>query len=277
MTLRSLDELLQAATRAVLSDEDARNPLDLPFRIGSGPIGVLYSGGWTFAIAGEARGARASDEFGEIEYVVTGADQANMRAYEPEPNLVIDFVNLTASAAEVGPYHPQVGDAARAVVADILGISTEDLEPTPSERRVHPVAARSFLERYGPLALNGPWKGQIRLPAESLAEALEAADQDDLERALRISLRMFQEAPQGSLLAVLSMQTAARVFRDRVPKRCPTCGRFFTEAAGDQHLGRKKKWHRRDAVYCSPRCRNLMNQRNSRARAAERRARSSGR
>jgi hypothetical protein len=268
----ALDELLRAATKAVLPYEDTRQPSDLPFVTGS-RVGVLYAGGWTFEIAGETAGQQ-SDEFGEIEYAVTGADPTKMKSYEPRPNLVVDFVNLTTNLVSAGPYHPQVADAAAAITAHFLGISPDALQTPPTERRLHPIAARTFLEKYGPLTLSGPWKGQLRIPAESLAETFDAANENDLERALRISLRMFQEAPQGSLLAALSIQAAARLFRGRVPRRCPACQTFFTEATGGYQRPEDKKWHRSDSIYCSPRCRTLINTRNYRQRQAERKRKS---
>jgi len=316
MTAHTLEELLTAATHPVLPEGDRRDPLKLPFTVGR-EVGVLYRGGWTFAIAGERRDRATAEQMAQLEeaptsrrakkpsrsrrttwqrdnppasadrvaaklkmadsllddsvcppgddYAIVQIDEELMEAYEPASDLVMKFVNLTASVEEVAPHPPAAEGAAWSEQAELLGLDSDFLrERLPALRTIEPMAARGFLARYGPPAVSGDWANELLIPAETLAEVFEAAEENDLERAFRIAFLLYREAPLGSLLAVLSLQALARLFSGQVPRRCEGCREFFTEPAEGAN------WHRTDAIHCSPTCRNRVNKRKSRERAKAR-------
>jgi hypothetical protein len=174
-----------------------------------------------------------------------------MRPYEPPDDLVITFANLAAASTQK-PVSLELAEAARQVVADVFGGTDSPVKAEPTRREIAPVAMRTFLEKYGPLTNgdNDVWAGQFTTPAETIAEALEAASSGEAAKAFAIGLELLRETSRGELLGVLATQLLAQLFRGNVPKRCPGCGTFFIEA--NPETG--KKFKRRDAKYCSYAC-----------------------
>lgn len=253
----TLADVVEAATRP-----DTRGQPLAKFDFWEGRrLGILYRGGWAFVFA-----ADGDDIPGE--YDVSSIDEGGMDPFIPPPNLVLSFAALAGTGERT--ISEEASATAGELVAWLLPKFTADrVTALPVEQKasaaVHPLAMRSFLEKWGPLDLASPyWARNFSQPAATLAEALELAAAGDVTPAFRIISEMHGEASSGSLLRVLALQALAYLFRGEVPRRCPGCGAFFTET---KEYGSSFK--RRDAKYCSTPCRNRVNKRRSRERSAQ--------
>jgi hypothetical protein len=195
------------------------------------------------------------------EYEVVDLDVSKMEGYEPPPDLVIDFANLAApKTTRELEVSAAATKAAAELIGDMLGISVSQTEGGSSVLVVKPLAMLPFLKKWGPLTVPDDERPPIGFSeaAQSVAEALDAAQAGDLARGFRIARELYRETKLGDLLGVLALQLEALLFAGNMPKRCRECGRFFT--------GR-----RRQAVYCKDECRFKFNMRASRRRARARR------
>jgi hypothetical protein len=218
-------------------------PGNAPFRDGWA-AGVLYRGGWTFAVTDET----VTDVPGD--YAVIAADETKMKRLTLPDDIDEKFASLLA------PGTAEDYELGEATVKATIAITGR--RPAFAQQRVRPDVVASFLRRYGPLtdsflragedpveerqrcsnrdSRGAEWAYRFNDAVAYVANIFDLS-RSDPDEALQLAYLLLDEAPQFTLLKSICLNVFTRTLNGRDVTRCanPRCRRYFEHKRADGH------------------------------------------